>query len=87
MPDTATAARYRELARSGQPYLLRANARITLSEAAGILGVNCGTLIRWEHGDSEPSAANMERYVAWLEELTVRNGGPVILASCDTGRG
>ena len=80
--------RFWELARDDQPRLLRcAVARMTLRQAAPGLGVSWYVLWRWERDRTPSTPAQLRRYVAWLEELTVRHGGPVELASSTPANG
>jgi len=47
-------------------HFLRIDAGLSLEEAAGQIGVNQGTVSRWERGLRDPTGDPGERYQAWL---------------------
>ncbi len=54
----------------GTARLIRVEAGLSLSELAQAVGVDRGTIWRWESGRRRPRGPAAERYLAALEELS-----------------
>ncbi|HUY25674.1 MAG TPA: helix-turn-helix transcriptional regulator [Candidatus Saccharimonadales bacterium] len=65
----------RHAARDGSGRRLRETAGIGLREGASLVGVDPGTLSRWETGMARPRGAKAALYARFLRELTLATGG------------
>ena len=64
----------RRACRTGAGRKIRLQAGLTLREAAQDIGVNPGTLSRWERGLEMPKGGRAGRYGAHLERLLAADG-------------
>ena len=69
----------RRACRTGAGRQLRTRAGLTLREAALDVGVNPGTLSRWERSLEMPKGYRAARYAAHLERLIAADGTATLL--------
>lgn len=62
----------RELIKTGEARKLREDACLTVAEVARTLEVTPGAVVRWEHGQREPTGRNVREYHALLIRLARR---------------
>ena len=65
----------RRLARTGEGKRLRERAELTIKEIAQAVGVDTGTIVRWETGRTSPRAPAALRWVDALHAVTDTSDG------------
>jgi DNA-binding transcriptional regulator YiaG len=75
----------RRACRTGAGRQIRLQAGLTLREAALDVGVNPGTLSRWERGLEMPKGGRAGRYGAYIERLIAADGTAAVALGCDHG--
>jgi transcriptional regulator with XRE-family HTH domain len=70
VPDIATLVQARQLGRSGEGRRLREAAGLSLRELADAIGVEPGTLSRWETGRCRPRQRAALRWLTILDSLS-----------------
>lgn len=75
----------RRACRTGSGRQLRIRAGLTLREAAQDIGVNPGTLSRWERSLEMPKGNRAGRYGAHLERLLAADGTATAVLVADGG--
>ncbi|MGH2760451.1 MAG: helix-turn-helix domain-containing protein [Actinomycetota bacterium] len=68
--DAIELTRLRRMLSLGTARLIRVEAGLSLSELARAVGVDRGTIWRWETGRRRPRGRAAERFLTALEELS-----------------